>query len=373
MQYDIFISYRRDGGDVIAHVLYERLTQMGYAVFQDIESLRSGKFNTAIYEKIEQCKDVILVLPQNAFERCDEEEDWLRKEIVCALKNKKNIIPVMLRGFSWPDKLPEEIEEVRYYNGLAANTEYFDQFFEKLCDFLVSKNLAFSKNKKFGQKHYLRMVLLAGITLGAVLLPLIIRFFIKKPFGLFWRIIYFGIIVIIVKFILYSIETRPEMAEMCFGTLSEDDLQNTPEVVFSRIVSTFGKNIFIRKIEKTPFSELYILKRLVFGTWDGKRTNYLSLKFERKLEWYDPSVLHLHARSKNGEAVKMLTRQGFILQSTPDFFDSNVDYLEKGLFHVFLFYNGRRLSRIEIFQCDSEELNSMYQCIYEVIRDEKIL
>lgn len=214
--------------------------------------------------------------------------------------------------------------------------------------------------------------MLAGLTLVTASLPVIVIFLLKEPFGFMWRIVYFGIILVIAKLILYSIETRPEIAGMCFGTLSEDDLKNTPEVVFSRIVSAFGKSIFIRKIKKLPFSELYILKRLVFGTWDGKLTNYLSLQFKRKAEWYDPSVLHLHALSKNGEAVKMLTRQGFVLQSTPDFLDSSIDYLEKDLFHVFLIYRGKRLDRIEIFQCDAKELAIMYDRICEVIKNEKI-
>ena len=56
MQYDIFISYRREGGDMLAHILYERLTEKGYTVFQDIEVLRSGKFNTELYEKIKAAK-----------------------------------------------------------------------------------------------------------------------------------------------------------------------------------------------------------------------------------------------------------------------------------------------------------------------------
>lgn len=357
---------------MMAYILYERLTQKGYSVFQDVESLRSGRFNTTIYEKIEQCKDLILILPPNALERCADEDDWVRKEIICALRNKKNIIPVMLRGFSWPEELPKEIEEIRYYNGLVANTEYFDQFLVKLCDFFVTKKTAFSENKGFRQKHYLRIAMLAGLTLVTASLPVIVIFLLKEPFGFMWRIVYFGIILVIAKLILYSIETRPEIAGMCFGTLSEDDLKNTPEVVFSRIVSAFGKSIFIRKIKKLPFSELYILKRLVFGTWDGKLTNYLSLQFKRKAEWYDPSVLHLHALSKNGEAVKMLTRQGFVLQSTPDFLDSSIDYLEKDLFHVFLIYRGKRLDRIEIFQCDAKELAIMYDRICEVIKNEKI-
>lgn len=372
MQYDIFISYRRDGGDMMAHILYERLTQKGYSVFQDVESLRSGKFNTAIYEKIEQCKDVILILPPNALDRCVDEDDWVRKEIIYALKNKKNIIPIMLRGFSWPEELPKEIADIRYLNGLEANTEYFDQFLVKLCDFFVTKKTVRSEEKKLKQKPLLRVALLLGVALIAILLPVIVVFVFKQSFGLIWRIIYFGVIVVIAKLILYSIETRPDIAGMCFRTLSEDDLKNTPEVVFSRLVSEFGKDIFIKKINKSPFSDLYLLKRLAFGTWDGKRTNYLALQFRRKAEWYDPSVFHLHALSKNSEAVKMLTRQGFVLQSTPDFLEAGVDYLEKDMFHVFLFYKKRKLDKIQIFQCDAKEVATMYDCIDEVLKNEKI-
>lgn len=372
MQYDIFISYRRDGGDMMAHILYERLTQKGYSVFQDVESLRSGKFNTAIYEKIEQCKDVILILPPNSLDRCIDEEDWVRKEIIFALKNKKNIIPIMLRGFTWPEELPKEIEDIRYFNGLVANTEYFDQFLVKLCDFFVTKQTVLSEGKSFQQKHLVRAAILIGVALISILLPVIVVFVFKQSFGFLWRIIYFGIIVAIAKLILYSIETRPEIAGMCYGTLSEEDLKNTPEVVFSRLVSAFGKDIFIRKIQKSPFSDLYFLKRLAFGTWDGKRTNYLALQFKRTLEWYDPSVFHLHTLSKNGEAVKMLTRQGFVLQSTPDFLEASVDYLEKDMFHVFLFYKKRKLDKIQIFQCDAKEVATMYDCIDEVLKNEKI-
>ena len=339
MQYDIFISYRRDGGDMMAHVLYERLTQRGYSVFQDVETLRSGKFNTAIYEKIEQCKNVILILPPNSLDRCENEEDWVRKEIVCAIKNKKNIIPVLLRGFVWPEKLPDDMDEIRFYNGIAANTEYFDQFLDKLTDFLVTSSLSKKEKGRLKQKHSVKMFITGCLALVALALPLLVVFALHKPFDLLWRIIYFFLLVILAKAILYAIETRPEIAAMCFGTLTEDDLRTSPDVVFSCITSAFGKNVFISKREIAPFTCLYVMKRLVFGTWDGRKTNYVRVLFRRTLEWYDPSVFHLHALSKSMEAVKMLTRQGFILQSTPAFISANVDYLVKDTFHVFLFYD----------------------------------
>ena len=39
MEYDIFISYRREGGYDTAQLLYDRLTQMGYRVRRCAEGI----------------------------------------------------------------------------------------------------------------------------------------------------------------------------------------------------------------------------------------------------------------------------------------------------------------------------------------------
>jgi len=44
-KYDVFLSYRRDGGEAMATLLHDRLVAKGYKVFLDIESLNSGSFN----------------------------------------------------------------------------------------------------------------------------------------------------------------------------------------------------------------------------------------------------------------------------------------------------------------------------------------
>ncbi len=96
--YDIFISYRRVGGDSTARILCERLREAGYKVFMDVEDIRSGDFNVKLYDVISNCKDFLIVLSQNALDRCSEEGDWVRNELSHALKEGKNVIPVLLRG-----------------------------------------------------------------------------------------------------------------------------------------------------------------------------------------------------------------------------------------------------------------------------------
>lgn len=140
MEDQIFISYRRDGGETMSMLLHDRLTAEGYRVFLDVESLRSGKFNTALLDVIEKCQDVLLVLPPNALDRCQDEEDWVRREIVHAMACRKNIIPIMMRGFEFPKNLPGEMADIVYYNGIEANMSLFPATMEKLMTrFLKSR------------------------------------------------------------------------------------------------------------------------------------------------------------------------------------------------------------------------------------------
>ena len=140
--YDIFISYRRNGGFETARLIYDRLTNLGYRVSFDLETLRSGKFNTQLYERIEQCKDVLVLLSSNALElREDPEDDWFRLEVAYALKHQKNIIPIFLRDFNWPDKktLPDDIVDLCEYEGVSSSDEHFDSTFAKLRRLMKSK------------------------------------------------------------------------------------------------------------------------------------------------------------------------------------------------------------------------------------------
>lgn len=139
-QYDIFISYRRTSYDT-ANLIATRLKAAGYSVFFDMETMRSGKFNEQLYNVIENCKDFVVVLPPGALDRCVNEDDWVRLEIIHAMKHNKNIIPVMLNGFEWMKPMPAGMEELPNYQALTASSiEYFDLSMERLMrQYLTSK------------------------------------------------------------------------------------------------------------------------------------------------------------------------------------------------------------------------------------------
>jgi hypothetical protein len=112
---------------------------MGYSVFYDIESMRSGAFNNQIYSAIDQCEDVLLVLPPNGLDRCADEGDWVRKEIEYALNIGKNIIPLLMNGFQFPNDMPASIAPVAMREGVLVDSHYFDAVINRICTLMASK------------------------------------------------------------------------------------------------------------------------------------------------------------------------------------------------------------------------------------------
>ena len=135
--YDVFISYRRDGGHEMARLIYEHLRLRGVNCFFDLEELGAGAFNLQLLKNIEVSKNFVLILSPNALDRCSNEDDWVRAEIEHAIKNDKNIIPLMMTGFKWPTVLPESLSKLPLYNGVSVVREYFDASIEKLLGMLV--------------------------------------------------------------------------------------------------------------------------------------------------------------------------------------------------------------------------------------------
>ena len=134
MNDQIFISYRRDGGDVTAKLICEALKNKGYTVFYDYDSLKGGVFDSRILSAIDQCEDFVLVLPKRALARCRSEKDWVRQEIRYALKQHKNIIPVMMEKFEFPKKLPSDIQDVTRYNGVRFHMDCFDAVIDQIIE-----------------------------------------------------------------------------------------------------------------------------------------------------------------------------------------------------------------------------------------------
>ncbi len=136
----VFISYRRDGGDVMAQLLHDHLIKMGYNVFYDIVSIRSGNFLKKLDNEIERCIDFVLILPKDGLARCQDKDDIVRREIRLALNLKKNIVPIMMRDFEFPNNIPADISEIKFTNGISMdNMNFLNAKIAKLVSMLHSK------------------------------------------------------------------------------------------------------------------------------------------------------------------------------------------------------------------------------------------
>ena len=143
MAHDIFISYRREGGFETARYLYDHLRLDGYDVTFDLDTLRNGRFDEALLSRIDECTDFIVVLSKGCFDRTldpafPRENDWMRRELGYAIGKQKNVVPIHLGEFVFPENLPEDIQEVRFLNAPPYSREYFDSFYMKLKNFLRS-------------------------------------------------------------------------------------------------------------------------------------------------------------------------------------------------------------------------------------------
>ncbi len=133
--YDAFISYRHKGGKFAAQAIRASLqAHRGLNVFVDVNEVRPGPFDEALLTKIEAAPNFILVLSEDSLERCQNEGDWLRREIVHALKHGRHIIPVLLDGFEMPkaESLPADIRELTRWQAVRFDDTFPDGSYRRI-------------------------------------------------------------------------------------------------------------------------------------------------------------------------------------------------------------------------------------------------
>lgn len=137
MKYDVFISYRHDGGQYMALLLYDYLQKKGISVFWDKQSLRAGHYEEQIYSVIQECRNILVILSPNCIERLQEENDWVRKELAYAFKMKSKVLMVAMEGVEFPkesemSKLPKEIQQLVKCHGVETEVAYFDSVIDRI-------------------------------------------------------------------------------------------------------------------------------------------------------------------------------------------------------------------------------------------------
>lgn len=134
--YDTFISYRRIGGGHIAARIYDYLRLKGYAPFYDITGMSAGRFDEQLIRHLTGSLNYILVLSKGALDRCSNEDDWVRREILCAMEHNLNIVVLIEEGFVYPEDLCECLLPIRMFQAIEYSEQTLSGRLELLCEML---------------------------------------------------------------------------------------------------------------------------------------------------------------------------------------------------------------------------------------------
>ncbi len=368
-KYDVFISYKAEEYSE-ASWTKAILEENGISCWMAPESIPGGSsYADEIESAIKSCAVFVLILSEKA-----QNSQWIKKELDMALGQGLVVLPFMIENCQLHKAFNYYLTDVQRYYAYMSKADAMSSMIRRIKSVIgadAGKILVAEKATVKGErktevnnapkKHYFRIFLLVGIYLLGLLSPLAIIFVLETSFTLWMRILYFAWILGGAFWLWNLIETNPSFAALCYGTLKESDLRDTADSVFAKVTGVFGKKAFIENTRPVGFNSYYKMKRLEFGSWDGEMLNYLKVDFRRSFEYYDPSVLYLHSLSHGGQAIKMLTKQGFALKVTPSFASPIADYLAKGDMHVFLYYKGKSLSRAVIYICDEDELKNRFK------------
>lgn len=155
---DVFISYRRNTGGVYADLFAEFFMQHGISFFWDVKSLhdQTGEFPEILRDNILAAQDFLLILSPGVFDGLGEDAIFVQ-EINLALREHKNMIPVLCGGFSFPQQLPASLSVLPRLEGVQAHDKKFDRT-ELLLDVL-------SKMTKTGARQRALAALMRGTPL----------------------------------------------------------------------------------------------------------------------------------------------------------------------------------------------------------------
>ncbi len=151
-----FINYRRDDSGAEAKLIADALHQSAdpRTVFIDTESIEYGEtWPDRIREMVLSARYVLIVIGSQWLHagmnewgqrRIDDKSDWVRQEIVLALKdNQKAVIPLLVGGAEMPPKevLPDDISAISSKQAIEIRRDYWEHDIKLLTKALGIQSL----------------------------------------------------------------------------------------------------------------------------------------------------------------------------------------------------------------------------------------
>jgi len=143
--YDGFISYRRENASDLASLLKVQLENNFHKrIFIDIKELQEGRFDEALLNRIEETPNFILILSKSSLDKCKEKSDWLKREIIHAIDTRRNIIPVLMKDFTFPtddlwELFPEKMRLLSSLNGINYDHIHQDSDIRRIASYMKTE------------------------------------------------------------------------------------------------------------------------------------------------------------------------------------------------------------------------------------------
>lgn len=151
--YDVFISYRRQGGAEKAELTKGELAKRGFResrMFMDTRNISSGNYINSILDALDKSGNLVVIITKGCFDDLPTDSTWV-KEIEHALKKGKNIVPMYFDGISEVKKtdLPESIQRLSLENAVMYVHQYADASFDRLASRLSKESVPMPKWSKW--------------------------------------------------------------------------------------------------------------------------------------------------------------------------------------------------------------------------------
>ena len=126
LEWDVFISYRRQPSALLASVLFKELSERQHLrTFVDVQRQEGGvPFPAKISRAIESCGVFVCLLAPGTLD-----SDVVREEIRLAHQYRRSMIPVIQEGFEKPVQTSEDVRALLAFEGIEI-TETFSGFLD---------------------------------------------------------------------------------------------------------------------------------------------------------------------------------------------------------------------------------------------------
>ena len=164
--YDVFISYRRQGGAEKAELTKGELIKRGFRenrMFMDTRSIISGNYILSILDALDDSENMVVIVTKGCFDNLPAESTWV-KEIEHAIRQGINIVPVYFDGITTvkTEELPESIQRLSFENAVMYVHEYADASFDRLASRLKKEATSMPKWGKWA----LGAIAASGLAVG---------------------------------------------------------------------------------------------------------------------------------------------------------------------------------------------------------------